>query len=105
MESLGRAIRLEVTDYFSFVLKRAGEDDRHDSRFFLFLALDMGTCWAFSPSGDSSSSITFAWGTRIVVPQPRQRTILPRAPIGTASMRRQVSFGHIIWMTDFPDND
>jgi len=35
-------------------------------------------------------------GTRIVVPQLRQRTVRPRADIGTASMLRHFRFGHMI---------
>lgn len=32
------------------------------------------------------------------VPQPLQRTVLPRASGGTARIRRHVSFGHMIRM-------
>lgn len=35
-------------------------------------------------------------GTRMLVPQDRQRTVLPRAMAGTAKTFLQVRFGHMI---------
>lgn len=35
-------------------------------------------------------------GTRMLVPQARQRTVFPRAVAGTASTFRHVRFGHMI---------
>lgn len=37
-------------------------------------------------------------GTRMVVPQLRQRTVRPRAELGTASMLRHWRLGHMIRM-------
>lgn len=39
-----------------------------------------------------------AAGTFIFVPQLRQRTVLPRAVVGTESTRRHVKVGHMILM-------
>ncbi len=43
-------------------------------------------------------SATFATGMRRLIPHPRHRTILPRAPSGTARILLQVRFGHMIRM-------
>lgn len=46
--------------------------------------LDWGVCW---PEDDA--------GIRMLVPHPLQRTVLPRADVGTARTFLQVRFGHI----------
>ena len=53
-------------------------------------------------SSDDSAVACIASGTLMLVPQLRQRTVLPRAVVGTESTRRHVKVGHMILM--LPDD-
>lgn len=56
------------------------------------------SCEFLAGSAGVGAAGALVWGTRTFLPHPLHLTTLPRAVMGTARMRRQARFGHMMRM-------
>src|SRR5207249_9614946 len=63
---------------------------------YLHAAASLGCEGGGAVASPVGASIAFNCGIRMLMPQLRQRTSLPRARVGTASTRLHARFGHMM---------